>query len=116
MAGCPVSSGAANACDLPEVTFGEQFTTTDDQYNSLPDLHPFAEVGYSQEKDVLVYHMQFATRMHQQTLHEINSLDVLFHTVMNDQPELELQHDTTSLLQPAIQRFYSLQPSGSLTT
>lgn len=106
MASCSVSSGAANVCDLPEVFSGEQLTATNEQCYSLPNLHPLAEVGYSQDKDVLVHHVQFETRMHQHTL-QSDSLDVLFYTEMDDQPE---QHDTTSLLQPAIQRFHSPQP------
>ena len=78
-------------------------TVSDDLYSSLPDLHPLPEVGYLQEKAVLVYHEQFAPRIHQQTLH----------MAMDNQSELELQqHDTTSLLKPAIQQFYSLQPIG----
>ena len=106
---------ATHACcaayDTPEASSGEQLITTNDRCSSFPDLHPLAEVEYSPGKDELVCHniMQFTTSVDQTV---DNSPDALVQVIDKQAAELEMQqHSTTSLLQPVLKQFYSLQPS-----
>ena len=94
---------------MAEASSGEQLITTNDPYSSFPNMHPSAEVGYSSGKDELVCHVQFTTSIHQTV---DNSPDALVQAMDEQAAELESQrYGTTSLLQPVIKPFCSLQPS-----
>ena len=92
---------------MAEASSGEQLITTNDRYSSFPNLQPSAEVGYLPGKDELVCHVQFTNSI---TID--NSLDTLVQAMDEQAAEQKSQqYGTTSLLQPVIRQFYSLQPS-----